>query len=384
MKMNAVPKEIYLNNAASGWPKAPGVVETVARVLEEFPGQQGRSAAEADSIAEECRNRLARLLIVEDPNRIAITSNATHALNLAILGLDLKPGDRVVTTVTEHNSVLRPLNRLRKLMNIKIEAVSLDSQGSLDITTFRKALEKNPKLVVINHVSNVTGRINPIAEFFAAAKEAGAITLLDASQSLGHIEVHPDALRADLVAFTGHKGLHGPPGTGGLYVRPGIELDQHFVGGTGVRSDLQLHPANMPLRLEAGTPNIPAIAGLNSALIWLEGNFRKHSKQCSAAAEILRKGLREIPAVQIFDDDSSSDHIGVISFKIYSLDVDECGYMLHTSFGIICRTGLHCAPLIHNSIGSAPSGTVRFSVSGFTTEKEVNLSLSAVRALAKQ
>lgn len=381
--MNSTPKIIYLNNAAGSWPKAPGVVEAVAKTLGRHPEPQGRSAGEAESVAEECRKRLAQLLKVEDPGRIAITASATHALNMAILGLALKPGDRVITTVAEHNSVLRPLNSLHDRKDIKIDIVGIDSRGSLDNSTYERALEKKPKLVVINHVSNVTGRINQVSGLFEKAKAAGATTLLDASQSLGHIDVNPGSLNADILAFTGHKALHGPPGIGGLYVHPGIELDQYFVGGTGTRSDLRLHPSDMPSRLEAGTLNTPAVAGLTAALTWFEKNHREHLQKCSSAASLLRKGLKDIPAIKIFDNNDSESHIGIISFRINGLDVEECGFVLRKSFSILSRTGLHCAPLIHDAMGSAPEGTIRFSVSGFTTEEDISLALSAIRTLAK-
>ena len=290
---------MYLNNAATGWPRAPGVVEAVAEALSAPPAHPGRAAGRVADFRSECRARTAALLGVGDPTRIVLTTHATHALNLAIRGLDLPPGARVVTTVTEHNSVLRPLNHLRAERGLRITIVGLDAGGAIDTAAFAAALAQQPALVAINHASNVTGHIADVGPLFARAKDAGATTLLDASQSLGHVPIQPDSLGADLIAFTGHKGLHGPPGVGGLYVAPHIELAQVYVGGTGVRSDLELHPAEMPTRLEAGTPNIPALAGFAAALRWHEVNAAQSRRRETELARRLRSGLRGVLGVEI-------------------------------------------------------------------------------------
>jgi selenocysteine lyase/cysteine desulfurase len=322
------------------------------------------------------------MLGFDQPDRIVLTQNATHALNLAILGIGLKPGDEVVTSFAEHNSMLRPLARLEEKLGLGLNIIGMTNEGALDTDAFEKALSRLPRLVALNHVSNVTGRIYPVAAMFDRARQAGAVTLLDASQSLGHVPVDARELNADVIAFTGHKGLRGPAGTGGLYVAPGIDLDQVIVGGTGIRSDLRLHPPEMPIRLEAGTPNIPALAGLAAALRWHEENSGQIRKMERARAEQLRSGLRDIPRVRLFDDMVDIPGTGIISFRIEGWEIEETGFALAESFGIICRTGLHCAPLIHKEIGSAPEGTVRFSPSAFTTEAEIEHTLGAVRRLA--
>ena len=381
---------IYLNNAATAWPRAPGVAETVGDFLAAVPEHPGRGASLQSCDPQycqdppgACRTLLAPMLSVRDPGRVVLCQNATHALNLALYGQDWERCSRVITTVTEHNSVLRPLAHIRKKHPFDMEIIGLDGSGSLDEEAFHAALDKGAGLVVVNHASNVTGRILDVRPLFAGAHAAGAVTLLDASQTLGHVAVHPESLGADIVAFTGHKALRVPPGTGGLYVSPAIDLEQVFVGGTGVRSDLVYHPPEMPMRLEAGTPNIPAFAGLATALRWHERDGAEFRKNETGIARLLRDGLAEIPGVQIADPDPQAERVPIVSFRIEGWPVGDCGYALASSFGIVCRTGLHCAPLIHAAIGSAPEGTVRFSPSGFTSEEEIDTVLDAVRALAK-
>lgn len=375
---------VYLNNAASAWPRAPGVARAVAACLDAIPTHPGRSLSSSSHVISACRRRLARLLGVGDPSRIALTQNATHALNLAILGVGLNPGDQVVTTVMEHNSVLRPLAYLEDRVGIRVHLVGLDRDGAIDLEAFQQALEQGPRLVVVTHASNVTGRVNPVTQLFCDAKRAGAITLLDASQSLGHFPVNAIDLCADMVAITGHKGLRGPAGTGALYVAPELELNQVLVGGTGVQSDLRRHPTNMPDRLEAGTPNVPALAGLAEALHWLQNTLDPFQSREQQTADRLRQGLREISELQLYDDVPGCQRLAVISFRIKGWNVEETGYILAESFKIVCRAGLHCAPLIHRSIGSEPEGTVRFSPSGNTTDDEIDQAIDAVKILAGQ
>jgi len=381
-------RAVYLNNAATAWPRAPGVAQAVGNLLAEIPEHPGRAALQfCDSFCAtdpltECREGLMALFSIRDPRRIALCSNATHSLNLALLGQDWKKITRVITSVTEHNSVLRPLAHLRREHGFDLRIIGLDGDGALDTVAFDAALDEGAGLVVLNHASNVTGRILDVRPLFARARDQGAVTLLDASQSLGHVPVHPESLNADLVAFTGHKALRGPPGTGGLYVSPGTDIEPVFVGGTGVKGDLEFHPEEMPMRLEAGTPNMPAFAGLAAALRWHKrnGDAARHAEQ--ALTRQLRDGLEEIAGVQIPDPDRHAGRVPIISFLLQGWPVEDCGYALTNSFGIVCRTGLHCASLIHAAIGSAPHGTIRFSPSGFTTEEEIGYALHAVRTLA--
>jgi cysteine desulfurase / selenocysteine lyase len=373
---------IYLNNAADGWPKAPGVVEAVSTVLAEPPQHPGRSSVAQQDFAAACRAAIAALLGAPDPARVVLTQHATHALNLAILGTSRRRGGAVVTTAGEHNSVLRPLRRLEQLGQCSLIILELD-QGTVHEDEFKRALQCQPSLVVLQHASNVTGIVHDVARCFAWAKEAGAVTLLDAAQTVGHLPVKPLALHADLVALTGRKGLHGPPGTGALWVAPQVELAQVITGGTGVRSDLTLHPVEMPVRLESGTPNTPALAGLAAALEWAAARPAELIQQEHELGAQLRDGLKRIAGVKLYGD-SDGVRTPVVSFTIAGWSNDEVGQVLAESYRIVCRTGLHCAPLIHAQLGCAPAGTVRLSASCFTTGAEIDAALAAVAAIARQ
>lgn len=374
---------IYLNNAAEGWPKAPGVAQAVLRAMQEPPASSGRIVSGKLDRAADCRKRIADLLAVPDPARIVLTAGATHALNLAIQGLGLREQAVVVTTVTEHNSVLRPLFLLERSGRARMIIVGLDATDSLDNAGFERALCERPALVAINHASNVTGRVNPVATWFGWAKQAGAVTLLDASQTAGHIPVHPLKIGADLVVFPGHKGLHGPAGTGALYVAPNIDLEQFLVGGTGRHSQSRWHPAEMPERLEAGTPNSAALAGLAAALAWGDEHGEEFRQQARCAGQRLHEGLRAIFNVRLLDDWPGGEYLSLLSFHVHGWDVEETGLALSESFGIACRTGLHCAPLLHEAFGCLDQGTVRLSASGFNSEAEIESAVAAVAMLAK-
>ncbi|MGI6152031.1 MAG: aminotransferase class V-fold PLP-dependent enzyme, partial [Christensenellales bacterium] len=264
---------IYMNNAATSWPKPPCVVEAVARALTELPGAMHRGGVERFDVFSAVRAKLAARLGVMDPNRIALGPNATWALNAAILGFPLSQGDVVITTKAEHNSVIRPLHALTGKAGIRVVYLDTDETGRVPLDAWREALSKyRPRLAVLTHASNVTGAVNDAGALTRAAKAAGAAVLLDASQTLGWIPLSAESWGVDMVAFTGHKYLLGPQGTGGLWVRPGLELAPHLVGGTGIHSDMDTMPEAMPLRLEAGTGNEPSFHGLLAALRWAEEN----------------------------------------------------------------------------------------------------------------
>ncbi|MEI7833604.1 MAG: aminotransferase class V-fold PLP-dependent enzyme [bacterium] len=379
---------IYLNNAATSWPKPPGVAQAVAEAIDACPavGHRQSFARKPDTCplgptVQECREQLARLLQVSDPFRICITANVTHALNVAIWGLcrAMPVGAHIVTSVAEHNSVLRPLRHLQRWRpDIRVTYIELDAQGHLSETAFRDAIQPGIALAVLTHASNVTGRIYEVAPLFRLAKAAGACTLLDSAQSIGHIPVHPDDLAADIVAFTGHKGLYGLPGIGGLYVAPGIELEPLLVGGTGADSDLEEQPEQMPTRLEAGTPNIPAMAGLLAALRWREREGAAFEQRHMALAIRLRDTLRAMPGITIFDDAPADEWLGIISFTVAGCGVEDVGRKLFLRQGVICRTGLHCAPRMHAALGTGAEGTIRLSPSGFTTDEEIDKVISAL------
>ena len=375
-------RNVYLNNAAGAFPLAPNVIETATANMRNPPKVSGRDSLGGSDELWQCRRSLARLMDVS-PEQVALTYNATHGLNVAILGLSLNPGDLVISSVMEHNSVLRPLARLEDLSRIRVEYVPLDADMCLDVGAYDRLLLQKPRLVVLNHASNVTGRINPVAAWFAKAKSVGAITLLDASQTIGRIPVRPSELCADMAVFSGYKGLRGPLGTGALYVAPTVSLAPVLVGGTGVKSDLRRHPEEMPMRLEAGAPNLPAIAGLGAAVMnILEGADDITSSECTATREMYR-GLASIERVRVFDASCEEDRLPTISFAIGGMDAEQAGFTLSESFGIQCRSGLHCAPLIHEYLGSLPDGTVRFSASFANTSEDIEYAIDSVRRLAK-
>jgi|GEM_PF-50747 len=384
----------YFNDAATSWPKAPGVIEVMQQALEVPPMHPGRDGGAlevlhdrcpVESSTDACRERLARLLAVDTPGGIALTTSVTHALNLALwgLGLTLPHGAQIISSVAEHNSVLRPLRHLLKWRSdLHLHLISLNTGSELDETAFERALTPHTALVALIHASNVTGHVYDVAPLFARAHAVGAITLLDASQSMGHLPVCPHDLHADLVAFPGHKGLRGPVGVGGLYVASGIDLEPIFVGGTGGQSDVYYQPEEMPTHLEAGTPNQPAIAGFNAALRWHEEDGAAFIARERHLALLLREGLRRLPGVRLYDDHPEVRYVPVVSFCIDRQPVVETGRRLYHEYGIICRAGLHCAPLLHDALGSAPDGTVRFSISGHTTEEEIEYALKAIRVLS--
>lgn len=378
-------RRIYMNNAANGWPLAPGVAEAMAAAAQRMPDARTGVAVDAAGDAEACRASLACLLGVADRSRIALTAGATHALNAVWWGLGLKPGAHVVTTVSEHNSMLRPLHHLgQRVEGLRVTPVGLGSDGTVDMGELRAALRDGADVVALNHASNVTGLVADAREVFQAAKAAGAVTVLDACQSLGHVPVLAGELLADIVVATGHKLLHGPTGVGVLYVSQGLELEPWLVGGTGARSDLVAHPPEMPTRLEAGTPNAVALAGLRAALDWQAVRGGTWVPEACSRCRVLRRGLAEIPGVRVVGDEALPCvmRVPLVSFVVEGWDPEELGFALAESFGLVCRTGLHCAPLIHAGLGTAPLGTARFSPSGFTDDADIEAALEAVRRLA--
>ena len=369
---------IYLNNAATSFPKAPGMGKEVAAYVDKIPVHPGRSGAVAEDILFLCRQELAGLIKAKDPLQIVLCKNSTEALNIAVQGIGLK-NDVVVTTAAEHNSVLRPLYFLEKKGVIKkLEIVPCDAEGRVIKKQWVDKIDTlSPALAVLNHASNVTGAVNDAAELLNYAKRKGCLTLLDASQSLGLLEIDVSHIGADMTAFTGHKYLLGPPGTGGLYVKKGIEIAPVFVGGTGIRSDLKEMPPAMPGRLEPGTPASPLFAGLMYSLKWQKENPHP-LENMEKLMQILEQGLRQRGAEVI---NVGGERTYIVSFRLPGWDIKEAGYILEKSFGILCRTGLHCAPLIHRYIGTAPGGTIRFAISRFTTEEEIDYTLDVIGEL---
>jgi cysteine desulfurase family protein len=376
---------IYLNNAATTYPKPIQVIEAVKSSMENMPCDLARSGSASCSIDTvfDCRSKIARLIGASDPNRIIFTSGATEALNLAINGLNLD-SRHIVTTVVEHNSVLRPLYRLKQQGRIDLDLAVCDETGSVSAQNIQKLITRNTAAVVVSHCSNVTAAVNDIAEIATIAHDAGALIIVDASQSAGSIPIDAHKNDLDIVVFAGHKGLYGVPGTGGLYLKENVRLEPLVVGGTGVRSDLLYQPEELPLLYEAGTQNLLGIAALGAGVEFviengienIEARKRNHTQR-------LFDALKKNPNVHFFGVPSSGGAGSILSFNIRGFDPGEIAYILEQSFGIIVRAGLHCAPLIHQYIGSGTAGSVRISPSFFTTDDEISALIYAVAALAE-
>lgn len=370
-------KPIYLDNAATSWPKPAGVIEALSAYYTEVGatagrGEYGRALASA-RILYDARNKLAMLFNTAHSERFIFTLNATMALNMAIKGI-LQPGDRVVTSVMEHNSVVRPLEGLKERIGINVEYIPASSEGLIDPDDFARSLREKPaKLVVLVHSSNVCGTIQPIDAVGRIAHENGAVFLVDAAQSAGAVPIDLEKTPIDILAFPGHKGLLGPLGTGALYIDPCIELIPLIEGGTGSNSALIKQPEYLPDHYEAGSHNAAGIAGLIVALDYLQERTVK-SILCheSELAHTIKERLVAIDGLTVYGPKNSELHTGVVSFTIAGYDPSEVGMMLENRFGIMVRTGLHCAPLAHKALGTYQSGSVRASVGPFTTIEEID------------
>jgi cysteine desulfurase family protein len=358
----------------------------MARAIRRGGGNPGRSghakSIEAGRTVLRARELVAEVLHVHDPSRIVFTKNATEALNTVIVGL-LRPGDRVVTTSMEHNSVLRPLEALARA-GVHVEVVAADGSGRVDPGAFAQALDPGARLAVVTHASNVTGTVNDIAAIGAACRQHGVPLLVDAAQSAGCLPIDLEALAVDYLAFSGHKGLLGPQGTGGLYVRSEEGLPPFTRGGTGSLSDREEQPEFLPDRFESGTLNVPGLAGLSEGVAYL---LRRGVEQVARHDSRLREAFLETLAgnvrVTVFGGGSEVPHTGVVSIAIAGLSPSEAGEALERRFGVLTRIGLHCAPRAHRTIGTFPHGTVRLGWGPFTSERDMARAARAVLALAR-
>lgn len=377
----------YLDNAATSFPKPECVYEAVDRYQRNCGAAVGRGAyrgsLESMQIAERCRRRLAELLHAESPERIVFTANATDSLNLALQGL-LRAGDHVVTSMAEHNSVLRPLRTLHDRRGVEISHAPVDSRGFVDPDAVRRAIRPNTRLVALVHGSNVTGAVQPIAAIAGIAHNAGVRVLVDAAQTAGHVPIDLRSLPIDLLACAGHKGLLGPQGTGVLYVRPGVEHDLQSArqGGTGTQSEDDQQPDALPSKYESGTLNAPGIAGLDAGVGWLlERGVESVAHHDQMLTRRLLAGLAEINSVRVWGPSADDDRVGVVSLTVEGFDVQDLSAILDQSFDIAARAGLHCAPGAHRALGTlACGGTLRMSVGHFTTAADID---AATEALAK-
>jgi cysteine desulfurase / selenocysteine lyase len=379
----------YLDNAATSWPKPEAVYEAVNAYQRTNGGSVGRAAtrrgSELQAMVDRCRRGIASLLGAESTKSIIFTLNGTDALNQAIHGW-LAPGDHVVTSVAEHNSILRPLRVAQERMSVTVDYVPVDGIGVIDPDAVRKVIRPRTRLIALTHASNVTGAVQPLVEVGRIASESGVTFLVDAAQSAGHVPIDVRAINADLLACSGHKGLLGPLGTGVLYVRPGLEKELKPIrqGGTGTQSESDRVPDDTPSRYEAGNHNAPGIAGLDAALAWIEerslDRLREHEMALTSS---LISRLVAIKGVDALGPKEASRRVGVVSVRIPGMDPQSAGAILDQEFGIECRTGLHCAPRMHQALGTlAEGGLVRFSVGAFNTMEDVEAVAEAVGELA--
>ncbi len=378
---------IYMDNAATSFPKPDAVYSEMDKCLRTYCANPGRgshtmSIASATTV-NTTRERIAKLMKIEDSLNISFTKNATEALNIAICG-SLSSGDHVITTCMEHNSVIRPLKTLEKYGGVKLTIVGADSLGRVDPQDIRKSINKRTKLIVCTLSSNVNGIIMPVEEIGKIARNNGIIYLLDASQGLGSIEFDINRIHADMIAFPGHKGLLGPQGTGGLYVSPKIRMRPLMRGGTGSSSELLYQPEIMPDKLESGTLNTPGIAGLGAGVEFIQKNgIDKIRKKKDELTVRLFNGISRINNIKIFSPESAEENSGIVAFNFEGVDSSEVSYLLDKQYKIECRAGLHCAPLAHSHFKTVNSGIVRLSVGCFNTNDEVDFVIQSINLIAK-
>lgn len=379
---------IYLDNAATSWPKPEAVYNAVDRFMREIGASPGRSAhklgLQASRIIYHTRELLAQLFHISDSSHIIFTASATEALNLALKGL-LSPGDHIITTSVEHNSVMRPLRFLQKSLPLEVAVLSLSEKCQIDLLSLESSIRKNTRLIVVNHASNVTGDVMPIEEIGALARAHKINFLVDAAQTAGIIPIDVDSDNVDLLAFTGHKGLFGPQGTGGLYIRPGINLKPLTQGGTGSYSEFEEQPSFLPDKLESGTLNAPGIAGLG---VGVEFVIKEGLNNIQARGEDLTrrltKALRGIPGLLTYGSSAADKKIPVISFNLRGRDPAGITEVLSEKYQIMTRPGLHCAPAAHKTIGTFPQGTVRLSPGHFNKGEEIDYVAECIARIASE
>jgi cysteine desulfurase family protein len=381
---------IYLDNAATSWPKPPQVKEAMNRFMEEVganPGRSGHSlSVEAARIVYEAREALSVLFHVKDSSRIVFTLNATESINLALKGL-LKPQDHIITSSMEHNSVMRPLRDLEK-KGIELSIIPCSKEGVLDPREVESKIGSNTRMVVLNHASNVTGTLLSVKEFGFITRRHDLLLLVDAAQTAGTYPIDVERDGIDLLAFTGHKSLYGPQGTGGLVIGERInekEMIPLKQGGTGSRSEFEEQPDFLPDRFESGTPNGVGIAGLFAGVQFvLEKGVEQIRQNEMALIEKLIMGLKKIPKVKLYGPERRENRIATVSFNFLHLSPSNGALRLEKEFGILCRPGLHCAPAAHYTIGTFPGGTIRFGLSAFNTGEEIETVIQAVSLISKR
>lgn len=377
---------IYMDNAATTMRKPETVIQAAVSALGSM-GNAGRGAHGASLSASrtiyETRELLCKFFGGTNPRQVVFTSNSTESLNIALKGL-IEPGDHVVTTMLEHNSVLRPLYELNE-KGVELSIVKCDKRGVLDISDIEDAIGPKTKAIVCTNGSNLTGNYVDIEQIGKIAKKHGVLFIVDASQTAGVFPIDVQRMQIDVLCFTGHKSLLGPQGTGGMYVREGLSIRPLKSGGSGVQTYSKQHPSDMPTALEAGTLNGHGIAGLHAALEYL--NAEGIDKIRAREQELMRRfydGVKEIPGVKIYGDFSCKERCPIVALNIGDYDSSEVSDALLTEYDISTRPGAHCAPLMHEALGTVEQGAVRFSFSHYNTEEEVDTAVRAIRELAEE
>ena len=377
---------IYMDNAATTMHKPQEVIDAVVSAMGSM-GNAGRGASEAalsaSRIIYDTRDRLAKLFHAEDARQIAFTANSTESLNIAIKGI-LEPGDHVITTVLEHNSVLRPLYEMEK-RGVELSIVGCDEKGMPDLAQMEQAVKENTKMIICTNGSNLTGNYIDVSVIGDIAHRHGVLFAVDASQTAGVFPIDVQKMQIDILCFTGHKGLLGPQGTGGIYVKEGVKLKPLKTGGSGIQTYSKEHPVQMPTALEAGTLNGHGIAGLHAALGYLEktgiDNIRKKEENLMWR---FYNGVKDVPGVKIYGDYSQKERCAIVTLNIGDYDSSEVSDELLMEYDISTRSGGHCAPLMHEALGTVEQGAVRFSFSHYNTEEEVDTAIRAIHELAEE
>lgn len=377
---------IYMDNAATTMHKPKEVIDAVVVAMSSM-GNAGRGVNEASLSASrliyDTREKLCRLFGAEDPRQIVFTANSTESLNIAIKGI-LNPGDHVIATMLEHNSVLRPLYEMEK-KGVRLTIVKSNPEGTLDLADIENAIAPDTKMIVCTNGSNLTGNYIDPEPIGTLAREKGIVFVVDASQTAGVFPIDVQKMKIDVLCFTGHKGMLGPQGTGGMYVRKGLSVRPLLSGGSGVQTYSKTHPTEMPTALEAGTLNGHGIAGLHAAVEYLE----KTGVDTIRAREQdlmwrFYEGVKEIPGVKVYGDFLTKNRCAIVTLNIGDYDSSEVSDELLTEYGISTRSGGHCAPLMHEALGTVEQGAVRFSFSHYNTEEEVDTAIRAIRELAEE
>lgn len=378
---------IYLDNAATSFPKPPNVYDAVNAFMRDIGASAGRSAyrgaVEAGRIVFSARERLASLFKVKKAERMVFTLNATESLNTVLMAM-VGPGETALTSSMEHNSVMRPLRRLEKERGAKVSVIPCKKDGRFDLALWDAALAQRPKIAIVNHGSNVTGAVAPIGEIGRLSAKHGVAFAVDAAQTAGIIPIDVEAMHIDFLAFSGHKGLMGIQGTGGLYIREGIELAPLKCGGTGSNSESEEQPSFMPDRFESGTLNGPGIAGLDAGVAFVQKEgIDAIARHGAALRSVLVDALASTPGVTIYGPRSDEPALSTVSLTINGMDNGSIAQRLNDEHDIAVRVGLHCAPLAHRTLNTFPQGTIRVSPGYFTTKREILTLVEALKKIAQ-